>query len=82
MQQRIGCLVLDIQMPRMTGLELLAYLAASEVTLPIIVLTGLEDEQTQLRATQVGVVAYLRKPVEEETLLEAIQRALASGRGN
>jgi FixJ family two-component response regulator len=81
-QQRIGCLVLDIQMPRMTGLELLAYLAASEVMLPIIVLTGLDDEQTRLRAAQAGVVAYLRKPVEEEALLEAIQRALASGSRN
>jgi len=81
LQQRIGCLVLDVQMPGMTGLDLLAYLAASGVTLPVIILTGLEDEQTRLRAEQAGVVAYLRKPLGVETLIEAIQRALARGSG-
>ena len=79
LQQPISCLVLDVQMPRMTGLELLAYLATSGVRLPVIVLTGLADEQTRCRAERADVVAYLRKPVEAEALLEAIQRALTRG---
>jgi FixJ family two-component response regulator len=81
LQQCVGCLVLDVQMPGMTGLDLLAHLAASDMTLPVIIITGLGDEETRLRAEQAGVVAYLRKPFEEKVLLEAIQRALASGSG-
>jgi FixJ family two-component response regulator len=75
-QHRIACLVLDVQMPGMTGLDLLAQLAASGVALPVIIITARSDEQTRLRAEQAGVVAYLRKPFEEEALLEAIRRAL------
>jgi FixJ family two-component response regulator len=76
LQQRLGCLVLDVQMPGMTGLDLLAHLAASGVTLPVIILTGLEDEQIRLRAVQAGVIAYLQKPFEDEALLQSIQLAL------
>jgi FixJ family two-component response regulator len=82
LQARIGCLVLDVMMPGMSGLDLLDRLAASGMTLPGIIITACTDEQTRLRAEQAGVVAYLRKPFEEEALLEAIQRALASGRGH
>jgi FixJ family two-component response regulator len=78
-QPRIGCLVLDVQLPGMTGLDLLARLAASGVTLPVVMITARAEEQTRLRAEQAGVVAYLRKPFEEGVFLEAIQRALTSG---
>jgi FixJ family two-component response regulator len=78
LQARISCLVLDVMMPGMSGLDLLDRLAASGMTLPGIIITACADEQTRLRAEQAGVVAYLRKPFEEEALLEAIQRALSS----
>jgi FixJ family two-component response regulator len=82
LQQRIACLVLDIQMPGMTGLDLLTRMAASGVALPVIIITARADEQTRLRAEQAGVVAYLRKPFEEEALLEAIRRVLAAESGH
>ena len=81
LQARIGCLVLDVMMPGMSGLDLLDRLAASGMTLPVIVITACADEQTRLRGEQSGVVAYLGKPFEEGALLEAIQRALASDIG-
>jgi FixJ family two-component response regulator len=64
----------------MTGFDLLAQLAASGMALPVIIITARTDEQTRRRAEQAGVVAYLRKPFEEEALLEAIRRAVASTR--
>jgi FixJ family two-component response regulator len=76
LQQRPGCLVLDVQMPGMTGLDLMAHLSASGVTLPVIILTGREDEQLRRRTMQAGVIAYLHKPFEDDALLQAIQLAL------
>jgi CheY-like chemotaxis protein len=55
---------------------------AAAVTLPVIIITASAAEQTRLRAEQAGVVAYLRKPFEEEAFLEAIRRALASDSGH
>lgn len=81
LQGRIRCLVLDVMMPGMSGLDLLARLDASAVTLPVIIITACADEQTRLRAEQAGVVAYLRKPFEEGALLEAIRRAFTSDSG-
>jgi FixJ family two-component response regulator len=78
LQAHIGCLILDVMMAGMSGLDLLERLAASAVTLPVIIITAYADEQTRRRAEQAGVVAYLRKPFEEEALLEAIQRVLSS----
>jgi FixJ family two-component response regulator len=82
LQPDVGCLVLDVQMPGMTGLELLVHLAVAGVALPVIIITGYVDEQTRLHAEQAGVVAYLCKPFEEDALLEAVRRALASRSGH
>jgi FixJ family two-component response regulator len=82
LQGRIRCLVLDVMMPRMSGLDLLARLDASAVILSVIINTACADEQMRLRAEHAGVVASLRKPFEEEALLEAIRRALASDSGH
>jgi FixJ family two-component response regulator len=78
----IGCLVLDVQMPGMTGLDLLVELSASGVTLPVIIITAGADEQTQFHAMQAGAVAYLYKPFEEDALLGAIRHALAGYGGH
>jgi FixJ family two-component response regulator len=77
----LGCLVLDVQLPGMTGLDLLVHLSTSGVTLPIIMITASADEHLQRRATQAGIMAYLGKPFEADALLEAIRQALASGGG-
>jgi FixJ family two-component response regulator len=82
MQQHLACLVLDVQLPIMTGLDLLDHLAGSGETLPVIIITARTDEQTRLHAERAGVVAYLRKPFEEDALLDAIQRALVRDSGH
>ena len=75
-QRSVGCLVLDLELPGMSGVALLEHLAALDSTLPVIVITGREDVLMRLRATQTEVVAYLRKPLDEQALLQALQRAL------
>ena len=74
-----ACLILDVQMPGMTGWELLAELEATGRTLPVIMITAYSEEPTPERARQVGMVAFLRKPFDEQALLEALQRVHAPG---
>lgn len=69
------CLILDIRMPGMSGLDLQRELAARGSKLPIIFLTAHEDETVQEMATGAGAVAVLGKPVEDHVLLDAINRA-------
>jgi FixJ family two-component response regulator len=72
-----GCLVLDIQMPSIGGLELQEKLAKLAHNWPIIFMTGHGDIPTSVRAIKAGAEDFLSKPVSKKTLLEAIQRALA-----
>ena len=68
-------LVLDVRMPGISGLELQKRLSARGSKLPIIFLTAFEDPQARSEALKAGSIAFLQKPVDEETLLEAIKRA-------
>ena len=73
------CLILDVRMPGMTGLELQRHLAASEHDIPIIFITAhASDESVRSRALRDGAVAYLTKPFSEEALLEAINTAVTA----
>jgi FixJ family two-component response regulator len=73
-----ACLVLDIRMPGMTGLDLLAQLAASETRrlVPTVILTACDDEETRRRSMAAGAVAFLKKPFRPEHLIEAVKLAL------
>lgn len=73
---RPGCLIADIRMPGMSGLELQERLAASGDHMPVIILTGHGDVSTAVRAMKSGAVDFLQKPFQAETLLELIQHAL------
>jgi FixJ family two-component response regulator len=73
------CLLLDIRLPGMSGLELYARLASSGVKCPVIFMTAHDDSQWMARAKEAGAVAFLRKPFGEQSLLTAI--ALACGTG-
>jgi FixJ family two-component response regulator len=75
-RRSVGCLMLDLELPGMSGLALLEHLEALDSTLPVIVITGREDILMHLLATQMAVVAYLRKPLDEQALLQALQRIL------
>ena len=76
---RDGCVLLDIQMPGMTGLEVLESLKSSDIDTPVILITGGADSATQSAARQAGAVALLGKPLSSQPLFEAIRRALEHG---
>ena len=74
---RPGCVLLDLRMPGPSGLDLQEALRDKGIRLPVIFLTGHADVPTSVRAMKTGAVDFLAKPVERETLFEALQRALA-----
>ena len=71
-----ACLILDVRMPGMSGLELQRQLAVSNSDLPIIFITAHEDEDQRRQALEAGAVAFLYKPLYKEALLNAIDTAL------
>lgn len=72
-----GCLLLDVHMPGLSGLELQAHLVARGESLPVIFLTGQGDIPMSVRAIRAGAEDFLTKPVGRRELGEAIERALA-----
>jgi two-component system, LuxR family, response regulator FixJ len=72
-----GCILLDVRMPGVNGLDLQEALAMRTRTLPIIFLSGYRDVPSTVRAIKAGAIDFLTKPVRRETLLNAIQNALA-----
>ncbi|WP_128927752.1 response regulator transcription factor [Bradyrhizobium guangxiense] len=75
---QMGCILLDVRIPDLSGPDLQARLIASGSMLPIIFLTGHADTPTTVRAIKAGAEDFLTKPISSEQLLEAIERALAS----
>ncbi len=73
-----GCVVLDLRMPGMSGLDLLRQLAASGSRIPVIILTAHGDDETRRRSLQAGAVAFLEKPFQSAALLDAVRTALSS----
>jgi len=73
---RVGCLVLDVQMPGMTGLQLLEELAEHGDYRPAVVITGHADVTTAVRAMKAGAVDFLPKPFDDEDLLERVQQCI------
>ncbi|HZT76106.1 MAG TPA: response regulator [Vicinamibacterales bacterium] len=75
-----GCLVLDVRMPQTSGLELQDEVARSAEPLPIVFLTAYGDVPTSVRAMKKGAVDFLTKPVDGETLVQAVRQALIRDR--
>jgi two-component system response regulator FixJ len=76
-----GCVLLDVRMPEMDGLELQAWLTRFGFPLPMIVITGHGDIQTAVWAMKAGAVDFIEKPFDDDSLIAAIETALAgSGR--
>jgi FixJ family two-component response regulator len=71
-----ACLVLDIHLPGVSGFELQEYLEVSGVPIPIVFITALDDVSTRERVNSTGAAGYLRKPFDQDTLIEAISRAI------
>jgi FixJ family two-component response regulator len=72
--ERVGCLILDVQMPGMSGLVLHRTLIEMQVPIPVIFLTGTDDHTLAMQARYDGAVAWLTKPVQEQDLLHAISQ--------
>ena len=74
---KTDCVITDVRMPGMSGLELQRQLALSHPQLPVILMTAhASDEDVRLRALKDGALAYLSKPLDEETILKAVETAL------
>ncbi|MES9858843.1 MAG: response regulator [Sedimenticola sp.] len=74
---RAGCLLLDVRMPGMSGLELQEYFVEQQIHIPIIIITGHGDVPMAVRAMKVGAVDFIEKPFNDELLLDSIRNALA-----
>ena len=75
-----GCLVLDVRLPGLSGLDLQQRMAEFDMDIPIIFITGHGDIPMSVRAMKAGAVEFLTKPFRDQELLDAIQQALARDR--
>jgi FixJ family two-component response regulator len=73
-----GCLIADVQMPAMTGIELYRHLIETGYAIPTILVTAYPDDEARARALKDGIIGYLRKPLDEEQLKRCLRAALRS----
>jgi FixJ family two-component response regulator len=79
---RVACLVADVNMPNMSGLDLHQKLLLQGQVIPTILITAYPNDNDQARAIQAGVLSYLTKPFDEDELLNSIRDALHGGRSH
>jgi len=79
---RPACIIADLQMPEMTGLELHISLAEAGLRIPTIIVTAQDQGDYRQRCTAAGVAAYLLKPLDRNTVVSAISRAVGQARGS
>lgn len=75
--ERPGCIILDVRMPRMSGLDLQARLAEQGVRTPVIIVTGHGDVPTAVRAMKGGAFEFIEKPFDEQKLLDCVNKCIA-----
>lgn len=78
--QRAGCMLLDIRMPGMSGLELQGVLEEKEIYLPVIFISGHADVPMAVRALKAGAFDFVEKPFNDQLLLDCVQRAIEQDR--
>jgi FixJ family two-component response regulator len=76
---RVDCVVLDLQMPGLTGLEVQQHLLRTGTRLPVVIITGHDEPTTHVQCLAAGAAAYLCKPLDDEVLLAAISKAVEDG---
>jgi len=72
-----GCIVTDVRMPGMSGIELMSALARRGITLPVIVITGHGDVPLAVEAMKLGAFDFIEKPFDDDTIVSSVQAALA-----
>jgi len=77
-QEHTACLIADIRMPGMSGLDLQSRLNERQYRIPIIFITALGDEKMRMQALRAGAVEFLTKPFDDEVLLDSVRAALDS----
>lgn len=77
---RTSCLIADVQMPGMTGLDLHRHLSASGKAIPTVLITAYPEDSIRERALAAGIIGYLSKPFDDNDLLACIRAALTDGR--
>ncbi|MCU1268603.1 MAG: response regulator receiver protein [Acidobacteria bacterium] len=77
-QRQTACLISDIRMPGMSGLELQAKLNAEHCSIPIVFITAHGDAKMRMQALRAGAVEFLAKPFDDEALLDSVRAALQS----
>jgi FixJ family two-component response regulator len=77
---RSGCVLLDVHMPGMDGLTVERHLHERDIALPVIILTAYADGATAARASTLGALAFLKKPCDDQILLDTVEHALAVDR--
>lgn len=75
----VGCVIADVRMPEVSGLELLAELRRRDLRLPVIIITGHGDVPLAVEAMKSGAVDFLEKPFDDEALFESVKRASSQG---
>ena len=73
---RNACIIVDIRMPGLTGLDLQRKLKDQGIQIPVIVITASDDAQVREQARELGAVAFFRKPIDDQALLDAISWAI------
>ena len=80
--KRGGCIVLDVRMPGLGGLEIQEKLAEKRIALPVIIITGHGDVPIAVQAIKAGAIDFIEKPFGDDVILESVGRALEQGRRN
>ena len=81
-QKKNACILIDIRMPGSTGFDLQQKLTAFDMRIPVIVISASDDAQIRERARELGAVAFFRKPVDDQALLDAIYWAISGAERN
>jgi FixJ family two-component response regulator len=79
---RTGCLVVDFDMPKMSGLDLHNNLSRLGKEIPTVMITAYPSDDIRARALQAGIICYLAKPFDESDLMDCIHTALDRAKGN
>lgn len=75
-----SCIIIDIRMPGLTGFDLQRKLMAQGSRIPVIVISASDDAQVREQARDLGAVAFFRKPIDDQALLDAITWAISGGK--